>query len=369
MKVGFVNVVLTILTAIFILFVALELRRRARKGIGRGAATRPRTTSGGLVLERHGRGPRPSKESSLASPLILGLVILLLAAWLAAAYILPGDRPRSAGDATQAVAPAPPELSSTLAGRLTSSSSQGAEGGSGLMAQAAQNAGAAAVNQAASAREATPLSEAALSVASRASQTSRLDQIGLLPTTQRTAKAANRTADAPGAAPASPPLPPADQSTAAPAAATAQPAPGRNASPPASAQAASQPQSNRNTATQTAKPAPAATADRSGMVAAAASPPAADLIGGEAPAPSASGNFTVHLGSFSDRENAEKYRTKLASSGEMAFISEITVEGRLWYRVMSGRFNSRSNAEAHGRDLKRRGLTADTGNYLIKPVQ
>jgi hypothetical protein len=36
---------------------------------------------------------------------------------------------------------------------------------------------------------------------------------------------------------------------------------------------------------------------------------------------------------------------------------------------MSGRFSNRANAEAHGRDLKRRGLTAETGNYLIKPLE
>jgi hypothetical protein len=35
---------------------------------------------------------------------------------------------------------------------------------------------------------------------------------------------------------------------------------------------------------------------------------------------------------------------------------------------MSGRFGTRSAADAHGRALRSRGLTDDTGSYLVKPV-
>jgi cell division septation protein DedD len=79
-------------------------------------------------------------------------------------------------------------------------------------------------------------------------------------------------------------------------------------------------------------------------------------------------NYTVHLASFQEIGNAEKYLDRLTSAGETAFISESTVRGALWHRVMSGRFSSKSEAEAHGRDLKRRGLTAGAGSFMIKAL-
>lgn len=78
--------------------------------------------------------------------------------------------------------------------------------------------------------------------------------------------------------------------------------------------------------------------------------------------------FTVHLGSFGEKANAEAYRARLAAAGHSAFISETTVDGKRWYRVMSGRFASRAEADAHGLELKRLDLTTDTGRYLVKPL-
>ncbi|MCL2029858.1 MAG: SPOR domain-containing protein, partial [Deltaproteobacteria bacterium] len=78
--------------------------------------------------------------------------------------------------------------------------------------------------------------------------------------------------------------------------------------------------------------------------------------------------FTVHLGSFVDQANAEKFRAKLSAAGEAAAISEIDMDGRRWYRVLSGRFNTRAAADAHGRDLRRRGLIDDTGPFIVKPI-
>jgi septal ring-binding cell division protein DamX len=106
------------------------------------------------------------------------------------------------------------------------------------------------------------------------------------------------------------------------------------------------------------------------MVRAAAGPP-----GGTSAAPaggrgilSNTQGFTVHLGSFMDRANAEKFQAKLATAGESAAISETTIDGRLWYRVMSGRFDTRAAADAHGRDLRRRDLTDGNGTFIIKPI-
>ncbi|MDR2826499.1 MAG: SPOR domain-containing protein [Candidatus Adiutrix intracellularis] len=80
-------------------------------------------------------------------------------------------------------------------------------------------------------------------------------------------------------------------------------------------------------------------------------------------------SFTIHLGSFSDKKNAEKYQLRLTATGESAYISETTnTDGRHWYRVMSGHFSTRSAADAHGRTLRSRGLTDNTGSYLVKPI-
>ncbi len=66
---------------------------------------------------------------------------------------------------------------------------------------------------------------------------------------------------------------------------------------------------------------------------------------------------------------AEKYRSKLAAAGEEASIYEINLDGRRWYRVLTGRFDTRAAADAHGRDLRRRGLTDDTGGpFIVKPI-
>ncbi|MGL4208493.1 MAG: SPOR domain-containing protein [Candidatus Adiutrix sp.] len=83
---------------------------------------------------------------------------------------------------------------------------------------------------------------------------------------------------------------------------------------------------------------------------------------------SSSREFTVHLASFGDKNNAEKYKAKLESAGESAYISEITVSDRLWFRVMSGRFPTQSQANSHGLDLKRRDLTTESGTFLVKPI-
>jgi cell division protein FtsN len=112
-----------------------------------------------------------------------------------------------------------------------------------------------------------------------------------------------------------------------------------------------------------AKPAQAAPSPLVGAAsgAAASAPREQAILGGGR-------DFTVHLSSFRDRDNAEGYRNKLTAAGEQAFISETEVNGQHWYRVMSGRFKSREDAASYGRDLKRRDLTADTGQYMIKSI-
>lgn len=77
--------------------------------------------------------------------------------------------------------------------------------------------------------------------------------------------------------------------------------------------------------------------------------------------------FTVHLSSFGDKNNAEQAVNKLKNAGVPAYITRIELDGKVWHRLMVGKFPSRAQAEAYGRDLKQRGLT-DSGTYSIKPI-
>jgi tetratricopeptide (TPR) repeat protein len=67
--------------------------------------------------------------------------------------------------------------------------------------------------------------------------------------------------------------------------------------------------------------------------------PAVPGSGGEAP-----GRFTVQVGSFERRENAEALAGRLKAGGFPAFVTEAAVEGRVYYRVRVGGYASREDA-------------------------
>jgi cell division protein FtsN len=270
---------------------------------------------------------------------MLGVVLLVLSLWLAAAYLRPSTELAQAGTA-QPASP-PPQLAQvgTLAGRLSAPSAEVT----------------AVTNQTPpSAAKAEPLSptggaRAAGLAQAAAAPADALSQVGLLPT--------NR----PAAPPKSSPEP-----ASRPAAVKAETKPAAIA-PPAAAPPATTAKADR-------VPPPASTASaNSSLVRALAEPPpgaaAPPPSGGRSGILSNTEGFTVHLGSFVDQANAEKFRAKLAAAGEEAAIAEINLDGRLWYRVLAGRFDTRTAAEAHGRELRRRGLTDDTGGpFIVKPI-
>lgn len=78
--------------------------------------------------------------------------------------------------------------------------------------------------------------------------------------------------------------------------------------------------------------------------------------------------FTVHLASFTEEANAQRSLAKLKSAGVPAFVSRIELDNKVWHRLMAGRFPSRAEAEAYGRQLKAKGLTEDLGEFRIKPI-
>ena len=350
--------ILTIALVLAITVAALEIRRRLRKRADNNGGGRYRSNRGSLNLDRQSRGGRSTggrNAGGLAGPIFLGLVAAVLGFWMLAAYLFPEAEMPVASLEPVADA-APPEQFHVLAGRLTPEQApQSGPGGS--IALAARDT---ADNSAASAPLPTLAPEPGLASAAQAMipAHSRLDQVGLLP-----GKNEGKTTTAP----------PQPVRTA-----QAQPAPPRT---PAVAPSAPAPPA-RATNNNFTSPAPAAGSgsgtfdqvDPSSVVAATSatpgsiSSPAPGATRPAAAAPISGRAFTVHLASFTEPDNAEKYKNHLTNAGEAAFISENTADGRHWFRVMCGRFASRNEANAYGLELRRRGLTTDNGRFLVKDV-
>ena len=316
--------------------------------------SRYRTPRPTLKLDRASAGLGRAKErspllakarrpaGSPAAPITLGVVLVVLSLWLAAAYIRPSAESAESGTAVVQTASPPPQPAQvgTLAGRLSTAPEPSVE----------PSTPAPAAKPAATATPATPMVPPSAPVAAAAALNqaaaaqaggSALSQVGLMPTSRQTASESKPPPAAP--APKSSP-----ESTSRPAASEAKPA------VPAPSASAPKP---------ITPPAPTVAANPN-MVRAAAGGSGGSGRG----ILNNTEGFTVHLGSFTDQANAEKFRTKLTAAGEPAAVSGITLDGRLYYRVMSGRFDTRAAADAHGRDLRRRGLTDDRGTFFVKPI-
>ena len=102
-----------------------------------------------------------------------------------------------------------------------------------------------------------------------------------------------------------------------------------------------------------------ATAESGAMLAAAAAR-------SQAPArPSSGRRYTVLAGSFGKSENAERLRDKFLAAGLDVQVTEVTINSKIFFRVMSGTFDDQASAEAYGRELKQRDLV---DNAYIKPM-
>ena len=338
-----------------LIVLALEVRRRLRKASGRLGRQRGagpiRSGVGGLNLDRQslrgGGRKKPNRLSPIAGPVVVGLVFIFMGAWLAFSYFMPDAETTAAVlPPSKTAPPAAPATTRALGGRITI-------GGPPETAPAssAASSGAAAVLGTDNSRPSAPtfVTDAARSMIG---SYSRMDQVGLLPSQAKTQPAAQPKAAQPKAAQPKGAQPKAAQQTAA-------------ASKPA--RPAETPAPETEAPKQPAVAASSLVGAASGA-ATGASKPAALADGRDEALLSGGRDFTVHLSSFRDRDNAENYRSKLVEAGEQAYITETTVNGQHWYRVMSGRFKSRADAANYGRDLKRRDLTADTGQYMVKPV-
>jgi rare lipoprotein A len=85
-----------------------------------------------------------------------------------------------------------------------------------------------------------------------------------------------------------------------------------------------------------------------------------DVIGGAVRVDSIRGSlgFTVQVASFTQRENAEALRSRLAPRYSDVWIGEADARGSLVYRVYVGSFSTRSDAEREAQRLSRDGFSA-----------
>jgi len=71
--------------------------------------------------------------------------------------------------------------------------------------------------------------------------------------------------------------------------------------------------------------------------------------------PAAAGSFVVQLGTFSQRENADRLTREMTAKGFAAFVVPVTSNGHELYRVRVGPTRDRAAAEALAAQLKRMG--------------
>lgn len=138
--------------------------------------------------------------------------------------------------------------------------------------------------------------------------------------------------------------------------------PATEAKPPSEAKPTAEPPAKSAPA-----PPPPAQQKAAGEARAASKPAGAPKAAASGPS-RAQPYFSVQVAAFSSAANADRLKLKLEQAGEKAFIIQAQVEGRLWHRVMSGRFSSRPEAVAHEADLVKRKLIKAGEKNRVKTV-
>ena len=87
------------------------------------------------------------------------------------------------------------------------------------------------------------------------------------------------------------------------------------------------------------------------LVAAGVAPVRLEVLSGSSPV---AGYFTVQVGAFLDRGNAERLRGRLARTYSPAFIQEYDLPGGYFYRVRVGKISGEDAARQFGEQLRRR---------------
>jgi rare lipoprotein A len=71
-------------------------------------------------------------------------------------------------------------------------------------------------------------------------------------------------------------------------------------------------------------------------------------------APAAAGNFTVQVGAFTQRQNAERLRQRLMARYDPVYIQDYDAPNGYFYRVLVGRVPSQQGAEQLAAELRTR---------------
>jgi cell division septation protein DedD len=74
----------------------------------------------------------------------------------------------------------------------------------------------------------------------------------------------------------------------------------------------------------------------------------------EAEAKQSSKPWTVQVNAFPDEKSAKTWVDRLKDKGYSAYLSESRIQGRVWYRVRVGRFDSREEAEKIQESLRKK---------------
>jgi DedD protein len=79
------------------------------------------------------------------------------------------------------------------------------------------------------------------------------------------------------------------------------------------------------------------------------------------------GKVTIQIGSYNEAAQAEERVANLKSAGYEARSVAVEIPKRgTWYRVQSGRFVNRDEAEQYGRQLRERGVVS---SFITTDVQ
>jgi DedD protein len=96
---------------------------------------------------------------------------------------------------------------------------------------------------------------------------------------------------------------------------------------------------------------------------AAAKPPPAPKAPASAPAPGGGGKWVVQVGTFGQKDNANRLVTKLGGGGFNAFVSPTTRDGKTLYRVRVGPAGTR---DAAGEVAKRLAAAGQPGQVVAQ---
>jgi len=84
-------------------------------------------------------------------------------------------------------------------------------------------------------------------------------------------------------------------------------------------------------------------------------------------AESKEGRITIQIGSYNETAQAQERVASLQAAGHKAWFVTVEIPKRgTWYRVQSGRFVTRDEAERHGRQLRNEGVVS---SFIVTEVQ